>query len=95
MAGNNQKQAVSYLILIPSIWWHNLEFGEPIQSYSPFLNEPKTSIVRVVSSISRGGDLGKSGPGARAKANAARNAQKKVVSVIYKYWYSTQWYKWQ
>ncbi len=48
MAGNNRKQAVSYSVLIPSIWWHNLGFREPIQSYFPFLNEPKTAIVRVV-----------------------------------------------
>ena len=34
MAGNNRKQAVSYSVLIPSIWWHNLGFGEPIQSYN-------------------------------------------------------------
>ena len=71
IAGNNRKQAVSYSVLIPSIWWHNLGFGEPIQSYSPFSNEPKTAIVRVVetsriNSINRGGDLGKSGPGPRA-----------------------------
>ena len=45
MAGNNQNQAVSYSVLIPSIWWHNLGFGEPIQSYSSFSNEPKTAIV--------------------------------------------------
>lgn len=84
MAGNNRKQAVSYSVLIPSIWWHNLGFREPIQSYSPFSNEPKTAIVRGVespslvrvNSISRGGELGKSGPGARAKADAARNARK-------------------
>jgi hypothetical protein len=81
MAGNNRKQAVSYSVLIPSIWWHNLGFREPIQSYSPFSNEPKTAIVRVVetsrvNSINRGGDLGKSGPGPRAKADALKNARK-------------------
>ena len=68
MAGNNRKQAVSYSVLIPSIWWHNIEFGEPIQSYSLYLNESKTPIVRIaetfiVNSINRGGELGKSGPG--------------------------------
>ena len=81
MAGNNRKQAVSYSVLIPSIWWHNLGFGEPIQSYSPFSNQPKTVIVRVVetsrvNSINRGGDLGKSGPGPRAKADALKNPRK-------------------
>jgi len=51
MACNNRKQAVSYSVFIYSIcsiWWHNLGFGEPIQSYSSFSNEPKTVIVRVV-----------------------------------------------
>ncbi len=81
MAGNNRKQAVSYSVLIPSIWWHNLGFGEPIQAYSSSSNEPKTAIVRVVetsrvNSINRGGDLGKSGPGPRAKADALKNARK-------------------
>ena len=76
MASNNRKQAVSYSILISSIWWHNIGFGEPIQSYSPFSNEPKTPIVRVVetsrvNSINRGGNLGK-----RAKADALKNARK-------------------
>ena len=81
MACNNRKQAVSYLVLISSIWWHNLGFGEPIQSYSSFSNGVKTVIVRVietsrVNSLSRGGDLGKSGPGPRAKADALKNARK-------------------
>ena len=81
MAFNKRKQAVCYSVLIPSIWWHNLGFGEPIQSYSSFSNEPKTAIFRVVetyrvNSISRGGDLGKSGPGPRAKADALKNARK-------------------
>ena len=64
------------------MWSVNLGFGKSIQSYSSFLKEPKTAIVRVVespslvSSIIRGGDLGKSGPGPRAKADAARNARK-------------------
>jgi hypothetical protein len=81
MAGNNRKQAVSYSVLIPSIWWHNLGFGEPIQAYSSSSNQPKTAIVRVVATsrinlINRGGDLGKSGPGPRAKADALKNARK-------------------
>ena len=85
MAGNNRKQAVSYSVLITSIWYYNLGFREPIQSYSPFSNEPKTAIVRVVetsrvnsivNSINRGGDLEKSGPGPRAKAEALKNARK-------------------
>jgi hypothetical protein len=48
MAGNNRKQAVSYSVLIPSIWWHNLGFGESLQSYYAFSNEPKMLIVGVV-----------------------------------------------
>ena len=81
MAGNNRKQAVSYSVLIPSIWWHNLGFGEPIQVYSSSSNQPKIAIVRVVeisrvNSINRGGDLGKSGPGPRAKADALKNPRK-------------------
>jgi len=81
MAGNNRKQAVSYSVLIPSIWWYNLGFGEPIQAYSSSSNQPKTAIVRIVetsriNSINRGGDLGKSGPGPRAKAEAFKNARK-------------------
>jgi hypothetical protein len=81
MAGNNRKQAVWYSVLILSIWWHNLGFREPILSYPPFSNEPKRAIVRVVetprvNSINRGGELGKSGPGPRAKADALKNARK-------------------
>lgn len=83
MACKNRKQAVSYSLLIPTIWCHNLGFGEPIQSYSSFSNDPKTVTVRVVetsrvNSISRGGDLGKSGPGPRAKADALKKASANV-----------------
>ena len=81
MASNNRKQAVSYSVLISSIWWHNLGFVEPIQSYPSFSNEPKTVIAQIVetstvNSINRGGELGKSGPGPRAKADALKNARK-------------------
>ena len=81
MACNNRKQAVSYSVLISSIWWHNLGFVEPIQSYPSFSNEPKTVIAQIVetstvNSINRGGELGKSGPGPRAKADALKNARK-------------------
>ena len=81
MARNNRKRAISYSVLIPTIWWHNLRFREPVQYYSTFSNQPKTAIVRVVetsraNSINRGGDLGKSGPGPRAKSDAARNPRK-------------------
>ena len=49
IARNNRKQAVSYSVLIPTIWWHNLGFGEPIQSYSSGGNsQPKTEISRVL-----------------------------------------------
>lgn len=46
IARNNRKQAVSYSVLIPTLWWHNLGFGEPI--YSLCLNESKTPIVGIV-----------------------------------------------
>ena len=46
-----------------------------------FILITKTAIVRVVSSRIRGGDLGKSGPGARAKADAARKARKDSIGV--------------
>lgn len=80
-AGNNRKQAVSYSVLITSIWWYNLEFGKLIQQDSPLPNQPKTAIVRVVETsrvklINRGGDLGKSGPGPRAKVDSLKNARK-------------------
>ena len=48
MASNKRKKAVSYSVLIPSIWWHNLGFGELIQYYSSCLNESKTPIVRIM-----------------------------------------------
>lgn len=83
MASKNRKQAVSYSVLIPSIWWHNLGFGEPIQSDSSHLNldHPQMTIIQKVetsrvNSITRGGELGKSGPGPRGKADAIRDAQK-------------------
>jgi hypothetical protein len=81
MVHNNRKQVVLYSLLIPSICWHNLGFGEPIQSYSPFSNEPKTRILRVVetsrlNSINRVGDLEKSGPEPWAKVDALKNARK-------------------
>ena len=86
MTCNNLKQAVSYSVFISkfvsNIWWHNLEFGELIQSYSSFSNKPKTVIVRIVktskvNSISRvGGDLGKSGAGLQTKADVLKNARK-------------------
>ena len=47
MARNNRKQTVYFSVLIPSICLHNLGFGEPIQSYSSYLNESKTPIVRI------------------------------------------------
>ena len=57
-ACNNRKQAVSYSILISTIWWHNLKFGESIQSYPSFSNQPKMEIIRkvetyIINSINR------------------------------------------
>lgn len=79
MARNNRKQAIAYSVFI--LWWHNLGFGEPIQSYSSCLNDSKTPIVRIVetsrvNSINREGDLGKSGPGPRPKSDGLKNARK-------------------
>lgn len=49
IARKNRKQAVSYSVLIPSIWWHNLGFEEPIQYYYSGGNfQPKTEISRVL-----------------------------------------------
>ena len=81
MASKNRKQAVSSSVFISSIWWHNLGFREPIQFNYQFSNEPKTAIVRVVETsrvteIPNGGDLGKSGPGPRAKADTLKNVRK-------------------
>ena len=51
------------------------------------------SIVRIVetsrvNSINRGGDLGKSGPGPRAKADALKNARKTGGRSIFVHSYS-------
>jgi hypothetical protein len=95
MVHNNRKQVVLYSLLIPSIWWHNLGFGEPIQSYSPFSNEPKTRILRVVetsriNSINRVGDLEKSGPEPWAKVDALKNARKTGGGSIFVQGFTTQ-----
>ena len=60
-----------YSVLISSIWYRTHSIS----------NEPKTVIAPIVeisrvNSINRGGDLGKSGPGPRAKADALKNAKK-------------------
>jgi len=34
MARDNRKRAIFYSVFIPTIWYHNLEFGKPIQFYS-------------------------------------------------------------
>ena len=96
MARNNRKKDISYSVLISTIWWHNLGFREPIQSYSTFSNQPKTAIVRVVetsraNSINRGGDLVKSGPGPRAKADAARNPRKIGGGSLFAQGFTPQW----
>ena len=69
------------IILIFSIWWHNRQFVEPIQPFPSFSNEPRREIIRImetsrINSINRGGDLGKAGPGPRAKADALKKAGK-------------------
>jgi hypothetical protein len=68
------KKISVYVVFTYPLWSASLGFEKSTQSY--FSNEPKTAIVRVVSSISRGGDLGKLGPGSRAKADALKNARK-------------------
>ena len=75
------KKTSVYLVFTYTVWSTNIGFGKSIQSYSSFSKQPKTEIVRVVSSRIRGGDLGKSGPGARAKADAARKARKDSIVV--------------
>jgi hypothetical protein len=95
MARNNRKKAISYSVLIPTIWWHNLRFREPVQSYSTFSNQPKTAIVRVVetsraNSINRGGDLVKYGPGPGAKADAARKPRKIEGGSLFAQGFTTQ-----
>jgi len=63
------------------VWSTSLGFDKPIQSYFSFSNKPKTKIVRLIESRysvdlrSSGGDLEKSGPGSRVKADPARNAR--------------------
>ena len=72
------KKISVYVVFTYTVWSVNLGFGKSIQSYSSFSNEPKTAIVRGVESpslVSRGGDLGKSDPGPRAKADARRHAK--------------------
>lgn len=81
MAFNYRKQDLLYSVLISSIWWHNLQCLEPIQSYPSFSNKPKTVIDRIVetskiNSINRKGDPVKYFPEPRAKADALKNAKK-------------------
>ena len=82
MARKKRKSVYVYSVFTYSIWIEILGFGKQTQSPYPNQYIPKTEIVRLVqsrypvNSISRGGDLGKSGPGPRAKADAARNARK-------------------
>jgi hypothetical protein len=78
---NTGKKISVCVVLTYTVWSASLEFCEPIHSYSSFSNESKMVIVRGVkssrvNSISRGGDLGTSGPGPRAKADALKNARK-------------------
>ena len=44
IARNSRKQDVSYSVLIPTLWWYNLGFGEPIQSYC-FIENYKEKIL--------------------------------------------------
>ena len=77
MARRNRKHCVSYSVLITNVWLHNLGFREPNtgnQSYSIF-NETQVTVEQIVS-INGGAELGKAGPGPRAKADALKNARK-------------------
>jgi hypothetical protein len=78
---NTGKKISVCVVLTYTVWSASFEFCESIHSYSSFSNESKMVIVRGVkssrvNSISRGGDLGTSGPGPRAKADALKNARK-------------------
>ena len=73
MARKNRKSIYGYSIFTYIIWIEILGFGKQTQFYSSTSTSSKTDIVRVVP---YGGDLGKSGPGPRAKSDAARNARK-------------------
>jgi len=69
----NGKKISVYVVFTYTVWSAILGFGKQTQSYSSTLTSSKTDIVRVVP---YGGDLGKSGPGPRAKADARRNVRK-------------------
>lgn len=49
-ARNNRKQAVFYSVLIPTILYHNLEFGEPIQFSSSRGNAQISRLLKQKSS---------------------------------------------
>jgi len=89
MARKNRKSVYVYSVFTYSIWIKILGFGKQTQSPYPNQYIPKTEIVmlvqshHLVNSISRGGDLGKSGPGPRAKADAARNVGKQKGGSIF------------
>jgi hypothetical protein len=89
MARKNRKSVYVYSVVIYKIWASILGLEKETQHSYSNQDIPKTEIVRLVqsrysvNSISRGGDLGKSGPGPRAKADAARNARKTVGGSLF------------
>ena len=75
MARKNRKLVYVYSVFTYSTWMYILGFKKQTQSAYWNQDIPKTVIVRLVhsvNSISRGGDLERSGPGPWAKADAAR-----------------------
>ncbi len=90
MASNNLKQAFSFSVLISTICWSKIGFGESSRTDPPSLNNSKNEINKVVESSDynylfrhRGGDLGKPGSGPRAKADALKNARKTGGSSLF------------
>jgi hypothetical protein len=90
MASNNLKGAVSSSVLISTILLGLFKSRESPRIDPLLLNNPKNEINKVVKNsdsnypyINRGGDLGKPGPGPRAKADALKNARKTGGSSLF------------
>jgi hypothetical protein len=78
MASDNRKKIFSESLLICMIWFHNFQSEQPIKNDKIGSSEYKPEMIRVIEDFSesyrfiRGGDLGKSGPSPRAKADAKK-----------------------
>ena len=79
MASKNQKEAFAVSALVFLLWSYNFKL-DAVQSYHSFSHRPQIEKILETSrvpSINRGGaELGKSGFGARAKADALKNTRK-------------------